>query len=405
MRPLRSIVAVPAALAALAVAGDIGHQDQAYAASSRSTSGSKPESKLWFNDGWWATLFSPATMRHDIFRLDPATQSWTDSGVATDPRSNTREDVLWDAGSGKLYVASHIYAATGAKATATAAARLYRYSYDAAAGRYALDPGFPATMNAAKSETLVLDRDSTGTLWATWTYRRRVYVNHSVGGNDAVWAAPYILPGADTALTKDDISSLIHFGGARIGVMWSDQTDHRFHFAVHEDGAPDGAWTSSVVPLGGLPADDHINLKADSGGTVYAAVKTSATGRRLPLVMLLARSPAGAWDAVPFGVVGESHTRPIVLLDEQHGVVHVFATCPQPPMRSGQAGGDVCEKALWMGSPFGPGIGATVIRDAGVPDMNDVTSTKQNLSSATGMVVLASNATTHTYWHATLPLG
>jgi hypothetical protein len=168
---------------------------------------------------------------------------------------------------------------------------------------------------------------------------------------------------------------------------------------------PDGAWTSSVVPLGGLPADDHINLKADSGGTVYAAVKTSATGRRLPLVMLLARSPAGAWDAVPFGVVGESHTRPIVLLDEQHGVVHVFATCPQPPMRSGQAGGDVCEKALWMGSPFGPGIGATVIRDAGVPDMNDVTSTKQNLSSATGMVVLASNATTHTYWHATLPLG
>ena len=65
-----------------------------------------------------------------------------------------------------------------------------------------------------------------------------MYVNHSVGGDDAVWATPYVVPGATTALTSDDISSIVHFG-SRIGVMWSDQNDGRFHFAVHEDGAPD----------------------------------------------------------------------------------------------------------------------------------------------------------------------
>ena len=36
--------------------------------------------------------------------------------------------------------------------------------------------------------------------------------------------------------------------------------------------------------------------------------------------------------------------------------------------------------------------------------MNDVTSTKQSLSAATGMVVLANNATTDVYWHAFAPL-
>jgi hypothetical protein len=259
-------------------------------------------------------------------------------------------------------------------------------------------------VNAAKSETLVIDKDTTGTLWATWTQGSRVYVNHSVGGNDAVWGTPYVLPGATTGLTSDDISSIVHFG-SRIGVMWSDQNDGRFHFAMHDDGAPDRAWTASIVPIDGLVADDHINLKADATGQLYAAVKT-ATGRRgTPMVVLLVRSPAGAWAATPFGTVADSHTRPLVLLDEQHGVVHMFATCPQPPGRSGQSGGDVCEKSLWMGSPFVPGVGTPVLRDAGSPDMNDVTSTKQSLSAATGMLVMASNTTTRTYWHALLPLG
>ena len=412
---VRALAAVPAAFAALALApngiasavarpGDIGHEDLVYSPLGRSATGSKPESKLWFNGGWWATMFSPDARAHHIHRLDPATQRWVDTGVATDERDNTRADALWDAAAGKLYIASHLSSMSGTSAAARKAGRLYRYSYDAAASRYALDPGFPVMVNAAKSETLVIDKDASGTLWATWTQGSRVYVNHSVGGNDAVWATPYVLPGATTQLTSDDISSIVHFG-SRIGVMWSDQNDGRFHFAVHEDGAPDSAWTASIVPIDGLVADDHINLKADATGQLYAAVKT-ATGRRgTPMVVLLVRSPAGAWSATPFGTVADSHTRPLVVLDEQHGVVHMFATCPQPPGRSGQSGGDVCEKALWMGSPFVPGVGTPVLRDAGSADMNDVTSTKQSLSAATGMLVMAANTTTRTYWHALLPLG
>jgi hypothetical protein len=418
MRVLRRLVAVPAAAMVLSLAspggvastfaapGDIGREDQTYAPLGRSPTGSKPESKLWFNGGWWAVLFSPGAMEHRIHRLDPATQSWIDTGVATDPRDKTRADALWDPAAAKLYVASHLHTTSAKGAVARKAGRLYRYSYDAATGRYAPDTGFPATINAAKSETLVIAKDSTGTLWATWTQDRRVYVNHSVGGDDAVWATPYVVPGANTALTTDDISSIVHFGGSRIGVMWSDQNDGNFHFAVHQDGAPDGVWTASTVPTGGPRADDHINLKADGAGRVYAAVK-AATGatRSAPMVLLLVRSPAGTWSASTFGSVADSHTRPLVLLDEQHSVVHMLATCAQPPRRSGQSGGDVCEKTAPMAAPsFAPGAGTPVIRDAGSPAMNDVTSTKQSLNAVTGMVVLANNPATDLYWHAFLPL-
>jgi hypothetical protein len=403
---------LPAVLAAVALAslgaatdaaasGDIGSKDFSYSPLGGSPTGSKPESKLWFNNGWWASMFSPAGGGYRIFKLG-ASGTWGDTGVGIDARNTSRADTLWVPGTGKLYVASHRYATSGISAAPGSSARLYRYSYSASAGTYSLDPGFPVTINSATSETLVIDRDSTGTLWATWTQSSHVYVNHTAGGNDANWSTPQILPGPGTSLTSDDISSLIHFGGNKIGVMWSNQSDHKYYFAVHADGASDGAWSTETVPTTGR-SDDHINLKADSSGRVYAAVKTSAGNSSppaTPLILLLVRSAAGGWTTSVVGTAADSNTRPIVLLDEQHALLHVFDTCPQPPKTSGQAGGDICEKTASMSAPsFAPGEGAPVIREAGSPDMNDATSTKQNIGSGTGIVVLASNSTSNTYWH------
>jgi PKD repeat protein len=54
---------------------------------------------------------------------------------------------------------------------------------------------------------------------------------------------------------------------------------------------------------------------------------------------------------------------------------------------------------------FAPGIGTAVIRQAGSPDMNDATSTKQNVDATTGIVVMGNNATSDTYWHMQESLG
>jgi PKD repeat protein len=399
-----ALAAGTGAASAQAPAGDIGFQGAPYAPLTGSPTGSKPESKLWFNDGrWWASRFDPASGDHHIFWLDRSTGAWTDTGTAIDPRVGTRADALWDAAAGKLYVASHAFNTVGVAAPSANAGKLWRFSYAPATKSYSLDQGFPVDINSAATETLVIDKDSTGALWATWTQDSRVYVNHTTT-SEAIWGTPFVVPAADpatTTLTTDDISSVLHFGD-EIGVMWSNQADGRFYFAAHADGTDDsaGSWSTVPVPTGTL-SDDHVSIRADGDGQVYAAVKTNETAAGGPLVQLLLRSPDGSWSSHTVGLVSESHTRPIVVIDEQHRFVHVLATCPQPPASSGQSGGDICEKTAPIDAiSFPRGPGRPVIRDAGSPEMNDVTSTKQSVGIASGLVVMANNTVTDFYWHA-----
>jgi len=399
-----------AAVAPAIASADIGTKDYSYVPMTGSPTGSKPESKLWFNDGiWWASMFDPATSDHFIYRLNRTTQVWSKTAAKIDARVSSRADTMWDASAGKLYVASHGYTTTASTSTSNNG-RLWRYSYNATTKAYTLDSGFPAAglpINTARSETLVIDKDSTGRLWATWTLGNRVYVNHT-NGNDATWGTPYILPTAGTTLNADDISSLIHFGGNKIGVMWSNQVDSRFYFAVHADGGGDAAanWTATALPAPTTNfADDHINLKADSTGRVYAAVKHSTSGNNA-LNSLLVRSTAGVWTNHAFGRVADSHTRPIVQLDEANGLIHMFATGPSAGTTSGQSGGDIVQKTSPINAiSFVAGVGTRIISQTGSPKMNDATSTKQNATAASGLVVGANNATTDVYWHADLGAG
>src|SRR2546428_3237296 len=114
-----------------------------------------------------------------------------------------------------------------------------------------------------------------------------------------------------------------------------------------------------------------------------------------PLIMLLVRDLAtGNWTSSVFGRVSDDHTRPIVLLDEEHSIIHMFATAPE-------TGGTIYEKTSPTSAiSFPLGLGTPVLRDAASAAMNNVTSTKQNVNSTTGLVVLATNDTTQRYWHA-----
>ena len=383
---------------AFAATGDIGIAGPATTGAGSAVTSEKPESKLWWNDGsWWGSLFDTVSGDYHIFRLNTATQTWIDTGVTIDPRPNTHADVLWTGS--KLYVASHVYSHSPASGFPS---RLYRFSYSAATRSYALDAGFPAQINNERSETLVIDRDSTGKLWATWTQDSRVYVNRTVG-DDLTWGTPFVPSLKGTTLSPDDISAVVAFGGNRIGLMYSNQVDSAMYFAEHVDGTADTSWTASRTAVQGPnTADDHINLKSlqASDGRVFAMVKTSLTSSASPLIMLLARNPSnGDWTSYPVGRVSDHHTRPILLLDGEHQVLHVFAT-------SGENGGSIYEKTSPMSSiSFATGLGTPVIRDTAHDDMNNATSTKQVVNSTTGLVVLASTDLGARYWHHWDPLG
>jgi PKD repeat protein len=391
-----------------AAPGDIGTEGFSYFPVTGSPTQTKPESKLWFNDGaWWASMYSPEAGVHRIHRLDGSTERWIDTGTTLDPRNNANADVLWHAASRKLYVASHVFTQTGVAAPPAQAGRLYRYSYDPATGRHTLDPGFPVVINAARTEALVIDMDSTGRLWATWVQDAQLYVNHT-NGDDAAWGNPYIVSRAFGS-ASDDLSGVVAFGGDRIGVLFSRQffgEQRFFYFAVHRDDAGDAVSDWSVASVPGVAAtNDHINLKADRAGRVFAVVKSAESNPASPRIQLLRRNASGTWSNATFGSVADGHTRPIVVLEDPGSRAHVFATCPQPPATNADAGGDICEKTSSVDSlGFEPGIGAAVIRDAGSPELNDVTSTKQPVNAATGLVILANNpaAGIDTYWHRSL---
>ena len=382
-----------------AAPGDVGVEGNSYlGVGPPHPSAEKPESKLWFNDDrWWASMWSVGASDFTIHMLDPATQTWIDTGTVTESDKNYRQDVLWDGT--KLYVASHKFSKSPA---AGFPATLKRFSYDSGTRSYSLDGS--AVINDYKTETLVIDKDSTGQLWATWTQDNTVYVNQTVCAatcDDFNWNTPTALTtvagGSGAAVVSDDISSIIAFGGNRIGIMWSNQSsgDDSFHFAVHDDTAADGVFTFETISNGSSFSDDHINL-ATYAGEVFAAVKTSFDSNGSPETMLLKRSTAGAWSMFEVTDGADNKTRPIVVVDTSQNLLHFFV--------SDVAGGKTYQSTSPIAAPnFGPL--EAVMFDADADDMNDATSTKQLVSTGGGLVVVSTDNVSKTYWHMQDQLG
>ena len=389
---------------ALAQSTDVGYRDFNYGTGMNEPTADKPQSKLWFNDGiWWGSLWNPAVRKWEIHRFDWNTNTWTTTGTSIDARGNVKPDVLWDG--------TRLYIATAPNDTGSTDQRAFvrRYSYDAANKKYTLDPTFPAVVASGPMETIVLDKDTTGKLWVTFTQGSKVYVNRSLD-SDSSWGTPFVPPAlSGTTVNPDDISSVISFdrptGPPQIGLMWSNQNDNAMYFATHKDGNPDTAWQPTQVAVGGPKyADDHISLRsleADSSGRVFAAVKTSlndgTTNPDDPLVLLLVLGQQNQWNKHVFGRARDNHTKPMVTIDQVNRKVYVFATGPTGTIYYKQSALDNISFPVGLGTPF---IKST-------NNINNVTSTKQNITQAsgigaTGILVLASDNVNRYDWHNTI---
>ncbi len=414
---LASVLAVPQAQAA----EDYGTPGPTYSGVANPPTSDKPQSKLWWNDGsWWAYMWVTNSGWH-IERLDRGVHQWVDTGVLVDPRSNTLGDTLWDGQ--HLYIASQVAAvSTDSSPTLSKSgnkAKLYRYSYGG--GRYTLDSGFPTIIGDYSTESLTIDEDSTGRLWATWTqvsgdstagYTSTVYVNvSSVGGTS--WQTPFVMPTSDPYASADDIAAVVAFQRSKIGVMWSDQSTGTVWWAWRNDGTSftdPSSWHAAPAIRGPNQADDHLNLKtlqADTSGRVFASVKTSLDGTGAPksspqLLLLVYKPGTGSFSSTTISTLADCETRPQVVLNSATKQVNVFTTGPSTSV-SGcpYAGypGAIYRKTTSMDNPsFAAGRGTPVIQDGSSANVNNVTSSKQPVDATTGTVVLASNNSTKQYW-------
>lgn len=259
--------------------------------------GQKPESKLWFHAGhWWGVLYDSAGSRFTIWRFNWASDTWTNTGVVVDSRRQTSSDVR-SSGS-TLFIASHVKEGS---TNADMAAKVMRFTYVAATDTYQLDTGYPLTLTNGAIETMVIDQDSLGRIWATWTASngaggRQVMVTRSVpGGTDFITPFALPMPGAAN-LSADDISTLVSYeqtdGVGKIGVLWSNQNESTVNFAFHADSAADGTWTLNQAVQGPGYADDHINLK----GFAPTRSATSTRSSRPPSMTRVAtRGNRSSW--------------------------------------------------------------------------------------------------------------
>src|SRR5215213_7510713 len=358
------------------------------------TTASKTQSKLWFNDGlWWGILFDLSSEEFHIYRYDLATGAWKDTGILVDGRNTSRADALWE--EGHLYVVS-----AGTEASLHRdSARFLRYSYDPSTNRYSLDEGFPVTITEGGMEAITVAKDTTGKLWATYAQNtqdgelRRVYVTHTLGSDASNWIEPFVPSLEGTTVSIDDVSSIVAFG-SNIGLAWSNQYDESgksgYYFATHTDGEPDGAWQPDNLVLGSPMANDHITLKADSEGRVFATLKTrrDRINRDLeaPYSMLWVRNQDGSWTSHVFGTVGDAHTRTQLLIDEKQRLLYMFGTSPTC------AGGKIYYKRTDLDDiAFEDGRGTLLMQGPNGKKIGDATSTKQTIDDTTEALVVASD--------------
>ncbi len=318
-----------------------------------------------------------------------------------DARNTSRADALWDA--------PHLYVASAGTQTALQkdSARFLRYTYDSSTERYSLDEGFPVTIAKGGTEAVSIAEDSTGRFWATYAQDtpagelRRVYVTHTSGGEDSNWVEPFVPPLPGTTVSTDDIPAVVAFG-SKIGLMWGNQYDESgeagYHFATHENGDPDDVWHSDNPVLRSAMSNDHINLKADSEGRVYAVTKTrfDRINRDLdkPYVVLWVRDADGKWTKHIFGTVRDSHTRAFAMIDEGRRELYVFATSPTCK------GGKIYYKETSLQDiSFDEGKGTLFMQGEDGTKIGDATSSKQNLQGAMGAMVVASSPTGGDYYY------
>ncbi len=407
-------VALLQAPEARAAAGDVGTAGGAFAGFATITpTAPKSESKLWYAHGsWWASMASLTTLGYRIARLDRATHTWVDAGVDLDTRGNTQADILWNGQ--HLLVASHVVSSSSTTAVVNQPARLLRYSWTGST--WARDPGFPATISNYSAESMTIAQDSNGTVWASFTRSRRLYVVKSTGSGDAesvVFGTPYIPTlvnltetGSTTAttLTSDDISAVVSASGVTT-VVWGNQLNGTYYAARRADSA--STWRASTIVSGTRMSDDHLNVKTipgDSQGRVFVALKTALSDKvpavpTDPLLMLAVYKPASStWVTTPIASVAESGTRPLLVLDAEADTIHAYYT---GPTTAGIVAftGTVYEKSASLSSPtFSTGLGTPVLRDSASATMNNATSTKQTTDAVSGRVVLAATEGPQKYW-------
>ncbi|PVY36674.1 putative repeat protein (TIGR02543 family), partial [Pontibacter virosus] len=270
----------------------------------------KAQSKIFYHDGkHWAALANSSGTH--LWRLDGT--SWTHVLMLTSRKGRADCKIVGNV------VHVFVYQSN--------TSQLISAQYVPSSKTFEIWPTRSSIVNFSfnsEVRTATIDIDGTGRMWLAYVRNTEVHVQWS-DGPYSEWSSPIILA---SDLRSDDAAAVVAMPG-KIGVLWSNQNTDRWGFKTHTDGDPASSWSADEVPasqsalnVGYGMADDHMNMKVASDGTLYCAIKTGYNDDAYPLIGLLVRRPSGTWDDLYD--VSRIGTTPIVVLNEAAGKLRVI---------------------------------------------------------------------------------
>lgn len=274
----------------------------------------KPQSKLWFMDGyWWALL--PNSSGPSLWQRKE--EGWLEHTEITEALRGVpgRADVWAD----------------GNHVTAVGVADLSKTNYSLTVFRLSkksssiewkteiLAELFPPSPEYA-IETATIVQDGKGNWWIAAVADTKVCVWNSPSCGKK-WSHPIVLA---EGIDNDDICVVTTLPDNEVGVIWSDQIRDAVLIRIHKDGDPAENWgKEEIIDKGNLTADNHFNTSLAPDGTLWIATKNEVDVTDKPQFVLRIRSADGKWTNMPYVIREEMKrpSRPIVIATEDNSYV------------------------------------------------------------------------------------
>jgi hypothetical protein len=350
------------------------------------------KTQMWYNDGVWWGAFSD---NFDGIHFYSFPNNAAVQGPIIDSNITGIPDALWDGTNLFVSVWKSVSLAT-----------LYKYTYNSATKTHTLVSGFPVNLplNGSSTSAIVLEKDTTGKLWATYTGTQgglsdgKVRVIWSTSADHKVWNTTGFELESGLTANLIEISAITHFGGNKIGIAWSNQPAKQIAFRYHVDGTSETTWSAKEIVdsgngprnLGGV-ADDHLSIKGAPDGRIFLAAKDNdndgSPGHQTEgRIHLYVRTVAGTWGQKTNVQPDFSQlpTRPVLLLDTTNNRAYVIYHDDSP---SGAGRNFIAHTDMNNISFDFPCV-------FNITGSSNPTSTKQYVSPSTGIMVVASTGAT-----------
>jgi hypothetical protein len=249
-------------------------------------------------------------------------------------------------------------------------------------------------------------RDAAGALWVSYIAGGSPLVARTEG-SDARWGDPIGLPGARRG--RAEHAALAPFGDA-VGVLWTEAGEDAVHVATHGAGAAPDDWQAQLVEVDNRGGEGNavvvraVPATDEEPASLVAAVQTLPERNEPrndlgPGLVLLQGGAEGPWRTSHVATVRDGPGAPVLLVDSAAREVDVVTVSRSSP-------GTMYVKSAGLDDlVFGSGPGTPLVTGrAASSELQDPTSTKQDLGPGTGLVVLVADRDRTAYLHGALAL-